>query len=254
MAIPVTSSEILAYTPESLKTAMGDEAPVFRLRPANERHIRRFRQEVSDEGLTSYSDTEFNEEKFRAIDALWTEEDAQRVKDRLTSLLEAVKQAVELTAEDAAWLDELDDTLFDNWKPLRVMRRKTGEWREYVPKIMVSTYVFGWDRLDAKHALEAGYLSKESVAAIEKALARLGAAHLGEDSKNLPYLELYVAASRQVGLEEDEEKNSPAPSQPGSNPDASTVTPRTDGASSEASAADKPATSNSKPAKTPAAE
>lgn len=245
MAIPVASSEVLAFTPESLKEKLGDEAPKFRLRTVNERHLRRFRQEVSDDGLISYSDDEFTAEKMRAINELWSAEDAQGLKDRFNTLVESLKQGVEIPAEDFTWLEELDDALFDNWKPLRVMRRKSGEWREYALRIMVSTYVIGWENLDAKHALEAGYLSRESVASVEKALRRLGEQHLGAEARHVPFLELCAAASRQLGLVEDEEKNSPAPSQPGSTPDASTANPPMDGASIAADAEDSSSSSTS---------
>lgn len=232
MTIPVTSSEVLAFTPESLKEVLGDDAPVFRLRAPSENHVRRFRQVCSDEGLTSYSDDEFTEEKMRAIDALWTPEDAAGLRDRLSGLLASIGQEIEVADEDLRWLDELDDTLFDNWRPLRVMRRKAGELRHYAPRLAVSTYVAGWSGLDAPFRLEGGYVPIAVVDELEKALGRIAEEHLGKERRGIPFIELYAAASQRVSLTGEEEKNSPAPSQPGSTPGASTDSPPTDGRSS----------------------
>lgn len=249
MTIPVTSSEVLVYAPESLKEIMGEDAPKFRLRAPSERHIRRFRQVCSDEGYTAYGEPEFNAEKIRAIDALWTPEDAQALKTRLTSMMENIRQGIDVTEDDIAWMEELDDQLFDNWKPLRVMRRKTSEAHELMPHVSVSTYVAGWDGLDVPFRLEGGYLPLPTVHEIEKALRKLGEQHLSEGARTLPFVELYAKATAQISMDEDEEKNSPAPSQHGSNPDASTDTRPTDSKSTEASEADKTPSSTSRQTK-----
>lgn len=252
MTIPVTSSEVSAFSPESLKEVLGDAAPKFRLRAPSEAHVRRFRQECNDEGLTSYSDEDFTAEKMRAIDALWTADLAQPLKDRLNTLLVSMDQGVETSVEDLLWVEELDDSLFQNWKPLRIMRRKTGELREYAPRIAVSTYVAGWSGLDVPFRLEGGYLPLATVTLVHKELLKLAKQHLPEGNANLPFIELYAAASQRVSLDEEEEKNSPAPSQLGLNPDASTDTPPKDGKSSEESAEGKTPSSNSRRKKAPA--
>lgn len=247
MTIPVTSSEVLVYAPESLKEIMGDSAPTFRLRAPSERHIRRFRQVCSDDGLTAYGEEDFTAEKYRAIDELWTPEDAQALKARLTTLLENIRQKIDISKDDIAWMEELDDSLFESWKQLRVMRRKTGDAREQMPHITVSTYVAGWDGLDVPFRLEGGYLPMTTVKEIETALRKLGEIHVGKAARTLPFVELYGKATGQIMMDEDEEKNSPAPSQHGSSPDASTDTPPTGSKSSEESGEDKTPTSTSRP-------
>lgn len=246
MTIPVTSSEVLAYAPESLKEIMGDSAPSFRLRAPSERHIRRFRQVCSDEGLTAFGEEDFTAEKFLAIAELWTPDEAQALKAKLTTLLESIRQKIDISRDDIAWMEELDEKLFDNWKPLRVMRRKTGEARAQMPHIAVSTYVAGWDGLDVQFRLEGGYLPMATVKSIETALRKLGETHIGKDARTLPFVELYGTATGQIMMDEDEEKNSPAPSQHGSSPDASTDTPPTGSRSSEESEEAKTPSSTSR--------
>lgn len=254
MSVPITASEVSAYTPESLKKILGEDAPSFRLRAPNERHTRRFRQVINDEGLVSHSEDDFTAEKRKAIAALWTEEDAAGILSRLETLLESVRQKIEVSAEDLQWLDALDDKLFENWQPLRVMRRQNGEMQEYAPRIALATYVTGWTNFDVPVRLDAGYLSDACLKAAEKELRRLAAEHLGAENRNVPFLELYIAAARQLTLTEDEEKNSPAPSQPGSNPDASTASNQTDGASSEENTVAKTDSTSSTPTTAPEAE
>lgn len=243
MTIPVESSEIQDFVPESLKV-MGDAAPVFRLKAPSERCLRRYQDLIGDDGLESFSDAEFTAEKLKAIDLYWSPEDAQGIKDRFNNLLEMNKQAIEIGADDLAWLSEFDDQLFEVHRPLNVMRRKTGNFREYAPRHALSIYLAGWKNLDVPFKLNAGLIEAGTVLALGKEMQRLGREHC-PDEPIKPFLDLYVAVTARLYIGEDEEKNSPAPSPPSSSPDASTESVPKAGESSEASAADATSSSSS---------
>ncbi len=251
MAIPVESSEVQEFTPDSLKETMGDDAPVFRLKAASERCIRRFRQLVADDGLETFSAEEFNAEKLRAIDLYWSDDVAQSYKDKLKAIIEKQKQDIDLSDEEVAWADQLDEELYGNHRPLNVMRRKAGEFQQYSPRHTISTYVTGWKGLDTAFRLDAGVIHPEAVSALENELEKLGKKHT-PGTPHLPFLELFAECGKRINMDEDEEKNSPAPSQNSSSPEASTANVKTDGESTAEKELDARSSSRSKPKKTPA--
>lgn len=239
MAIPVESRETEDFTPQSLE-CMGDDAPIFRLKAPSERCRRRFRQLCGDDGLATYSQEEFDAEKFKAIDLYWEPDVAVQYRLKFVELLEKIKQGIDCTPEELAWINDLDETLFDAHKPLRVMRRKTGEFNEFAPRYAMAVYLAGWRNLDAPFKLDAGVISQESIDLVAKELGKLGAEHCPA-APSAPFIELYVATSRRLSLTEEEEKNSPSPSQPTATPDA--LTAATNGA--EAKTKEKPSSGGS---------
>lgn len=245
MSIPVECKETQDFTPDCLKEAMGDDAPVFRLKPPSERCVRRFRQLVGDDGLEFYTAPQFNAEKLKAIDIYWSEDLAKTYKAKFGELLEKQKQDIALTDEEIAWAQSLDDELFDLHRPLNVMQRKTGEFQQYSPRHALAVYLAGWNGFDVPFRIEGGIIPADTITALEKALNKLGKAH-SPDTPSLPFLELYFAVGKLLRLDEDEEKNSPAPSPSSTNPDASTAAAQTDGESIAESAAVAPSSSNSK--------
>lgn len=246
-SVPVERSEIEWFTPDSLKDALGDDAPAFRLKAPSERCVRRFRQLCEDEGLEHFSDAEFTAEKLRAISEYWSADDAASITGRLQTILAMQAQNIEITAEDLAWVDHLDDQLFNVHKPLRVMRRKSGEFNEYAPRFALAVYVAGWKNIDVPFKLDGGVIEEATVTRLIKRLRDMGKQH-SPDAAGTPFLELYVAASKRLRLDEEEEKNSQSPSQPSSNPDVSTKTPSTAGESSEESSVESTSSSSSAPA------
>lgn len=244
--IPVESAERSNYTPECLAEAMGDDAPVFRLKPPSERCVRRFRQLVGDDGLEFYTADQFNAEKLKAIDLYWSEDLAATYKAKFTEMLEKQKQDIALTDEEIAWVNSLEDELYDLHRPLNVMQRKTGEFQQYSPRHALAVYLTGWKGISTPFRLQGGIIPPETISALEKELNKLGKAHVPE-TPSLPFLELYFAVGKLLRLDEDEEKNSPAPSPSSSSPDASTASTPADGASSEESApAGTPSSSSKK--------
>jgi len=234
MTIPVESSEVGVFTPDSLKY-LGDAAPKFKFRAANERHLRRFRAVCADEGLESYSDEDFLEEKLRAIPLYWSEEDAAAMRVRLQTIVETVKQNVAMSDEDRAWAERLDEDLFDVHRPLRVMQRRTDEANEHRPRFSLATYLCGWSGIDVPFKLEAGYIPISTVDALSRELRKLGRQAMidnpeGIASEVMPYFELFIESAKCITLTEGEEKNSPAPSPSTMTEDASTAA-QMDGAS-----------------------
>lgn len=249
MTIPVEASEIEHFTPASLKEKMGDDAPVFRLRAPSERHLRQWQRMCGYDGLESFSMAQFDAEKRKAIPVLWPDEArAREYADQFDMLAAKRGQGMELTPEELAWSEQLDDQLFANWPRLREMETLANEYMTYAPRHAIAVYCAGWSNLDAPCAIEGGIVTAASVRKARKALMTLGEEHYpGQGS--LPFIELYAAAMRRLSLDEDEEKNSPAPSQPSTTPDASTRTPpKEPKASSAESSTDSPDTSSSDPA------
>lgn len=246
MTIPVESSEVEDFTPQSLKDAMGDDAPVFRLKAPSERCVRRFRQLIGDDGLEFYTDADFAAEKLRAIDLYWDEQTAASYKGQFQTIQEKLKQVIDLTAEELEWSNQLDEQLFEVHRPLNVMARKTGEFQRMSPRYALAVYLAGWTGLKVPFRMEGGVIPDATIAALEREVGRLGKEHCPE-SASRPYLELYLATGSRLNLNADEEKNSPAPSQPSSSQDASTASPRPDGASSGESKAAAPSSSSSRP-------
>lgn len=208
MTVPVERSETQDFIPESL-LPMGDDAPVFRLKAPSERCRRRFRQICGDDGLTLYDNEDFNAEKLKAIDLYWEADVAVQYRLKFVEIIEKAKQGIELAPEELAWVNDLEEQLFEAHKPLRVMRRKTGEFNEFAPRYALAVYLAGWRNIDVPFRLDAGVIHSESIEALSKALSKLGAKHT-PGANSTPFLELYVAAAARLSLTQDDEKNSPS--------------------------------------------
>lgn len=248
MAIPVESRETEDFTPQSLN-AMGDDAPVFRLKAPSERCRRRFRQLCGDDGLMLYDDEDFTSEKMKAIDLYWQADVAVQYRMKFVEIIEKAKQGIDLTPEELAWINDLEEQLFDAHKPLRVMRRKTGEFNEFAPRYALSVYLAGWRGIDVPFKLDAGVIDQSCIEAMGRALTKLGEEHC-PDAPSTPFIELYVAATSRLSLSQEDEKNSPSPSLPTATQDASAAaeSPEESKPSIEEAPAESPATTSSDPA------
>lgn len=255
MAIPVEANEIAEFTPASLVNV--PDAPVFKLRAPDERNMRRYNTLVQDDNLRIYSEEAFRAEKEKAISALWSEEDAQPILARFRTIGECVKQKIDISEDDLRWSNELDDMLFDNWRELSVMRRKTNDYFEYSPRYAIGTIVKGWSNLDIPFRLEAGYLKTSSVNEIAAALLKLEEQALADKVEGvvmtgMAFMELWIACMDRTRMTGDEEKNSPAPSLPSLNQEDSTK--ELNGASTEESGKDESISTSSASTQTPKSE
>ena len=251
MAVPVEANEIAEFTPASLINV--PDAPVFRLRAPDERNMRRYNTLVQDDNLRTYSADDFAAEKEVAIKALWSAEDAQPILDRFRSIDQCVKQKIDLSDEDVAWSAELDDTLFENHRPLAVMRRKTNDYFEYSPRYAIGTILKGWKNLDMPFRLEAGYMKTADVATLAKHLIAIEEKAIADKVEGVgltgtAFLELWIACMDRTRLTGDEEKNLPAPLLPTLSPEGSTA--EVNGASIAESGKDESISSSSAPTPT----
>lgn len=252
MAIPVEANEIADFTPASLINV--PDAPVFRLRAPDERNMRRYNTLVQDDNLRTYSAEEFAAEKELAIKKLWSEEDAQPILDRFRTIAASVQQKIELSEEDLTWSAALDDELFDNHRPLSVMRRKTNDYFEYSPRYAIGTILKGWKNLDMPFRLEAGYMKTSDVAVLAKHLIAIEEKAIADKVEGVgltgtAFLELWIACMDRTRLTGDEEKNLPAPSLPTLSQEGSTQ--EVNGASIAESGKDENISLSSAPTPTP---
>lgn len=240
--IPVESTEIMEFTPKSLINV--PDAPIFRLRAPDERHMRRYNALIVDNNLEGFSAKAFNDVKMEAIKHLWTPEDAQPILDRFRTFLSMVEQNIEIDQAERDWVVALDEQLFEHYvdkngvKILAQMRRKTNDYWEYTPRYCVGTIVCGWKNLPVPFRLDSGYLKTEDVRQIDRELRKIERAGLedkvdGVIGEGVAFIELWTACLSRTRLDEDEEKNLPAPSPVSSSPQASTT--ETNGASTEES-------------------
>lgn len=252
--IPVESNEILEFTPKSLINV--PDAPIFRLRAPDERHMRRYNALIEDNNLEGFGASAFNATKEDAIKKLWTPEDAQPILDRFRTFLSMVDQKIDVEQSERDWVFSLDEMLFDNYiddngvKVLAQMRRKTNEFWQYSPRYCVGTMVCGWKSFELTYRMESGYMKTDDVRLLDKKLRTIEKAALADKvdgvlGEGMAFIELWTACLARTRLDEDEEKNSPAPSPASSSPTASTA--ETNGASTEESGTDESTITNSQP-------
>ncbi len=227
MVVPVERSEILDFTPESLKN-IGD-APVFRLRPATERDMRTYRRLIAEEGLNYSSDEDLHAAIVKAIGELWSAEDAAPMATRYESIIVARNQDIEISDEDRDWASELVETVLRNRKSLRVMAADRTEFQSDAPKVALALYLSGWKRFDMPFKLDGGFVPIDTIYAVEKLLGEIEATAIADKVEEagpvgMAFLQLCGEAFRLLRLTEDEEKNSPAPSPVSSNQEPSTQT------------------------------
>lgn len=232
MTIPVESSEVEAYTPESLINL--PNPPSFRLRAPDERTERRFRRMMTEEGVTAHTVSEFIAEQDAAISILFDEESARPLLEKFRSVRALLDQGSELSDEDAKWFSELESRLWDNHKPLRVIRADNEDFEIVLRSFTVATIVKGWKDFDLPFALDAGFIPVLTVPKIAKQLSQIEtqAANDKIDGIGAPgtaFLELISRCLVQSRLTETEEKNLPSPSPTSANPEPSMMADKLDG-------------------------
>jgi hypothetical protein len=218
MTVPVESSEIQDFTPESLKN-LGDAAPKFRFRAVTERHVRRYRALCVDDGLTYNTDSTLFAEQIEAVETLWSSETAQPMISKMRLIAENAKQDIPNSDDDAKWSKALAEQLMENWPRLRVMKRQNIEFMEYSPRYALSAFLQGWKGIDVPFRLDAGFVPVDDIPKIGRALQKIeesaiadkiegvGFLHKGETLAGMAYFELGSYALGLTNLDEDEEKN-----------------------------------------------
>lgn len=217
--IPVEASETLDFTPECLA---GLEAPpVFRLRAVSRRDKRWLRTIIRDEGAVSYSVADLRAEMLTGLKELW--DDAAYAEH--APVLEAYWEALDnhaLQAKDDPKLKwdydpaieqacaELEVRVAQSWPKLARMRSANARMGELSELALVAIAIRGWSNLKAQAERAGGYLTIDSAEELKDELGDMDEADGRQ--RGAAWMQLFVACSRRMVLDKDEEKNSASPS------------------------------------------
>lgn len=240
MTIPVEAGELEAFTPPSLKNAA--VPPVFQLRSASGRDLRRYQKLIRAEGLVYHDQEAFRAAALEALKALWSPEVYKTEAARLRSHWELVEQGGVPDPAEKAAVEELIDRLGRADKRLSALAADNGEFIEETMRIAASMFVAGWTGLDLGYSREEGRVPLDLMDKVESALFDAEQKAIadkveGAGPAGLAWMQLCNACQSRLRLTKDEEKNSssPPPAPPGRS-GSKTKRSRRPGSSSKASA------------------
>jgi len=241
MAVPASTDELERFTPVSLKNV--PVPPVFLLRPADGRELRKFEYRLMAEGLQYHNSEAFRAEMLKGLGQLWSPEDFEANKARLESYWALLDQGGVPDQSDAEAVGELNARLLRAWRPLTAMAADNKRFSDESGRIAASMFVVGWTGLDVAYAREDGAVPLARIDEVEERLAAMeveAAANKveGIGKPGTAWMELSTAAYMKLILTRDEEKNlsSPPPSKPGLNGSTKRPSKRTGAAKSKVSA------------------
>lgn len=240
--IPLEGSEVLSFTPNSLKDLEG--APVFRLRASTSREKRFHRRLLLEQGIRYHDRDTIRAEVLSGLKELWDEDAFLQHSPVIKALWEA-RDDFELQLKDdpnLEWsydaelenaVDELVRKVSQEWKPLRIMVADNADYGSLAAPLLVMVTVSGFAGLEVKALKDRGYLTLETVEAVEAALSALEKRH--GLVQGTAWAELTVACSQRMYLTEEEAGNSesPSPSETAPAPLSETNTSGKDGKSPE---------------------
>lgn len=229
--IPVESSELLDFTPASLKDIEG--APVFVLRASTSREKRYHRRLLLEQGIRYHDREAIREEVLNGLKELWDADAFEQHGPVIKELWSArddfeaqLKDDPELVwsydaqVEDA--VDELVRMVSQEWRPLRSMIADNADYGSMAAPLLVIVTLKRFSHLDVKPRNERGYFTIETVEAIEEALTKFEKANgLVEGTA---WAELTVACSRRMYLSDEERGNSASQSPSTTAPEPSNET------------------------------
>jgi hypothetical protein len=96
------------------------------------------------------------------------------------------------------------------------------EFNDLMTILMVATYVKGWTGIDTQLRRAGGYITVDCAETLRDAVNDLERQHDLPDG--VAWLELFIACSKRLRLDEETEKNSASPSPSGTTPPASNET------------------------------
>jgi len=219
--IPVEASETLAFTPPSLEDH--DPKPVFMLRAVTSRDKRFYRKLMRSE-TSAYGIDAFRREFIAGLEALSDKASFAKYEPRIRALWER-RDEFELQSKDdpdLKWdFDPEEEGLLNvilgeveaEWRAIKRMKAANADFQEMLAPITIATVVKSWSGFDVRRELSAGYLSLDCAVSLFESL---------EEQSPLAASELFVACTKRMTLEKDEEKNSASPSPSETTPPAST--------------------------------
>lgn len=210
--IPVEASETLAFTPPSLEDH--DPKPVFMLRAMTSRDKRFHARMIRENRLHLHRPADFRAAIEAGLKAMWDEASFDQHFPRIKAYWEQRDEFEQQLADepDLVWTFDADEErkisdlirhVEDNWPEIGRMYADNAEFGELMAPIIVAITVKNWTSFHTPRTLDRGYLTLECAEELMAQLEKLDAAAATE---------LFVACTKRMTLEKDEEKNSASPS------------------------------------------
>ncbi|WP_334656731.1 hypothetical protein [Sphingomonas panaciterrae] len=229
--IPITSTELSVFIPASFANL--EPKPVFRLRPATPRSKRRYSQALIEEGLRFHPEPVVEAEVLRAMRELWVGDPDQLAANeaRLTTFNETLRQArkdetIVIDQREAEAIMLAVDRLTDAWPMLRRMNSDNARFNQDAPKVALGQFLAGWSNVNLSFRLEDGVVPLDLLDRLEDEIQRIELAAIADGVEGVNgagFAELTLRALNLLGLAQDAEKNSPAPSSQSDTPSGSTA-------------------------------
>lgn len=231
--IPVEASEELVFIPASLREKLGDAAPTFTLRAATTRDKRYHRRLQIEAGLAYHSNEDLRTELLAGLAELWSPDAVAEHTPVIKAYWEAADDfalqakddpalTFEYDPEIVAAIADLSKQVVRAWPRYREMIADNVEFDDLMTVLMVAAYVKTWTGIDPAPRRAGGYLTAESAEALRDAVHALEKCH--GIPEGAAWMDLFVACSRRLRLDEDEAKNSESPSPSETTPAASSET------------------------------
>jgi hypothetical protein len=230
--IPLEASEELVFTPASFEK-LGDAAPTFTLRAATTRDKRYHRRLQIEAGLAYHSNETLRAELLAGLSELWSPEAVEQHVPVIKAYWEAADDfalqakddpslTFEYDPEIVAAIADLSKQVVRSWPRYREMIADNVEFDDLMTVLMVAAYVKGWTGIEPAPRLAGGYVTFASAEELRDAVQAF------EKKHGIPeggaWMELFIACSRRLNLDQEEAKNSESPSPSETTPPASSET------------------------------
>lgn len=239
--LPLEESDVLTFTPDSLKDIPG--APSFLLRACTPRDRRYHQRRFFEQGINRHSLEDIREEILTGLKRLWSPEDHATYVPLVKSVWEA-RDDFNLQRQDqpegeepivfdfdpdvCRAVDALVDKVAKEWERLRIMMADNMDFEDQMPLILTSVVVESWTGLDVARRLDRGYVDLASIENMKAALDRFEKknAKLYKLKPGTAWMELFARCATRMALDQEEAGNSesPSPSEPSPPPSSETTT------------------------------
>lgn len=236
--IPLEASELLDFTPASLKDIEG--APVFVLRASTSRDKRFHRRLMLEQGIRFHDQETIRREVLNGLKELWDAEAFAQHGPVIEELWSARDDFEKQLKDDPklVWsydveienaVDDLVRMVSQQWQPLRSMIADNADYGSMAAPMLVTVTLKRFSGLDVKPRNERGYFTIETTEAIEEALGKF------EKANGLvvgtAWAELTITCSQRMYLTAEESGNSElqSPSKTAPAPSSETNTLEPDG-------------------------
>jgi hypothetical protein len=213
-SIPFSADEVHKFTPPSLENLV--PAPTFRFRAVTERDKRRYTHELANAGLRMYPKEQMRAEILDTLQKNWSEETFVKESSRLLNFWAKLDQELDLDPDEQKAVTELCIRCMDVSPLLRRMDADTRRFTDEAPSVALSMYLGGWSGVQTPFRLEAGLVPLDTLNQLRIDIGKLEeqaeADKVDGVTVGLAYMELTIHAFHLLNLDEEDEKNSSAPS------------------------------------------